>query len=175
MKHLLVIILFLSGLHMAVVSSATAACYPNAIQLPENPVMDKKAEINSFSGLKMKDLQKLAGRKFTLKEKIAVKIFQYILKKEGRKKRPEPDNPKKGELAMILGIIGLASLIIPLYFLSIASVPLAVLAIVFGSSALKKDRGDKMAKAGIILGAITLALIAIAVILVIVVLSTWYR
>lgn len=122
-----------------------------------------------ISRLKIKDVQKLLGRKLKLKEKIALKFYQWKLKK---KKEIDGDKAEdKGTTSMILGISGLASLFIP--YAGIAAIPLAILAIIFGNQAKKLDPKNKKAKTGVILGWITLGLIVIAVAIVIAILASW--
>lgn len=119
---------------------------------------------------KVKDVEKLLGRKMKLKEKIGFKILQHKLKKESYRKKGEP-GAEKGKLAMILGIIGIACLLIP--YAAIASIPLAILAIVFGNQAKKQNPNDGQAKAGVILGWVTLGLVTLAIILVVAILASW--
>ena len=104
--------------------------------------------------LKVKDIQKLIGRKLTLKEKISF----FILK---QKLRPSSDT--KGRTALIFAYIGIASLLAGFFipFGIIASFLCAVLAIISGSSARKKDPSDKKAGTAKLLGWLTLGLIAL--------------
>ncbi len=124
----------------------------------------------NFITAKVKDVEKLLGRKMKLKEKIGFKILQHKLRKDSSHKKGEPGSDK-GKTAMILGIIGAACLLIP--FLAIASIPLAILAIVFGNQAKKENPNDSKAKTGVILGWITIGLVVLALILVVAILATW--
>lgn len=119
---------------------------------------------------KVKDVEKLLGRKMKLKEKISFKILQHKLKKESYRKNGETGS-NKGKTAMILGIVGIACLLIP--YALIASIPLAILAIIFGNQAKKQNPNDGQAKAGVILGWVTLGLVALAIIVVAAILATW--
>ena len=110
----------------------------------------------------------MLGRKLKLKEKIAFKLFQWKLKKGLLHKKEE--RSQKGKTALILGIIGIATLFIP--YLILASIPCAILAIVFGNQAKKSDPGDGNAKAGVILGWVTIGVFIIALAIVIAVLSS---
>jgi hypothetical protein len=116
-----------------------------------------------FSTLSIKEVQKLVGRKLKLKEKIAVKIFQWKHKKDFKQKKGEAGSDK-GKTAMILGIVGIGLLFIP--FLIVAAIPCAILAIIFGNQARKIDRNDRKAKTAIILGWVTIGFIAIVTILI---------
>jgi hypothetical protein len=113
----------------------------------------------------------MAGRKLKLKEKLAIKVYQWKLKKGFTIPRKEETKDKKGNTAMILGIVAIACLVIP--YLVIASIPCAILAIVFGNQARKENPNDSRAKAGVILGWVTLGLILLALAIVVVVLSSW--
>lgn len=119
---------------------------------------------SQFASLKMKEVQKLVGRKLTIKEKIGVKIYQWKLKKEVRKKKAGSQSGK-GQAAMILGIVGLALLFVP--FLNIAAIPCMILAIVFGYQAKKANPDDRQAKTGIILGWIGVGIVVLATLLLI--------
>lgn len=118
---------------------------------------------------KTKDIEKLLGRKLKLKEKLAIKVFQWKYKK-GLKAKKAEDPAKKGKTAMILGIIGIAALFIP--YVSLVAIPCAILAIIFGNQAKKADPNNGQAKAGVILGIVTLGLIALALILVIAIIAS---
>ncbi len=137
-----------------------------------DPVNDPAAKvamsIDKVASMKMKEAEKILGRKFTLKEKIAFKIAQHKIKKEATK---EKGKPSKGQTAFILSLIGLCILFIP--YLSIAALPLAIIGLVMGSQAKKTNPDDKKAKTAIILSIITLGLFALALILVILILAAW--
>ncbi len=119
---------------------------------------------------KTKDIEKLLGRKLKLKEKIALKVFQWKYKKGLRVKNTEKSD-KKGKAALILGIIGISALLIP--YLSIVALPCAILAIIFGNQAKKQNPNNGQAKAGVILGWVTVGLFALALIVVLAILSSW--
>jgi hypothetical protein len=156
--------LFLSlciSLH-SVGAISTAVNNPVTVS-PEMPINPANL-ISQFASLKMKEVQKLVGRKLTIKEKIGVKIYQWKLKKEVRKKKARSQSGK-GQAAMILGIAGLALLFVP--FLNIAAIPCMILAIVFGYQAKKANPDDRQAKTGIILGWIGVGIVVLATLLLI--------
>lgn len=128
--------------------------------------------LEKLSKMKVKEFQKLTGKKLTLKEKIAFKIVQGKIKKQLKAKEGETSD--KGKTAMILGIIGLALLFIP--YGIIASIPLAILAIVNGSQARKKDPNNGKALTGIILGWVTLGLLVLFLIIALIWLASggWF-
>ena len=106
----------------------------------------------------IKQVEQFTGRKLVLKEKLALKLLQWKLKKELRTANEKPArDPAK--TAMILGIIGLAALFVPV--INLASLPLAILAIVIGNKAKRTDPGNKKAKTAVTLGLITLGLLVI--------------
>ena len=119
--------------------------------------------------MKPKEAEKILGHKMTLREKLALKIAQGKLKKALTSK--EEGKSSKGQTAMILGIIGIACIIIPYGIL--ASIPLGILAIVLGSQAKRENKNDGKAQTGIILGIVTLGLVALAIILVAIWLASW--
>ena len=106
----------------------------------------------------IKQVEKLLGRKLKLKEKIVLKILQLRMNRrfQGTEKSAVPDY---GKTAFILGLIGAVVLLIPV--LDLASVPLAILAIVFGSKARKIDPHDRKARTAITLGIATLAFLVV--------------
>ncbi len=163
-KLILVIVL---GFFCLGAESASIPASPYTMTSLAKPV-DPLAYISSLS---IKEIQQLTGRKLKLKEKIAVKVLQWKIKK-GLAGLPKGDvKDSKGNTAMILGIVALACLFVP--YLFIASIPCAILAIIFGNQARKANPRDSKAKAGVIMGWVTLGLILLALILVIVLLSSW--
>lgn len=124
--------------------------------------------LEKLATLKIKEIEKLTGRKLKLKEKIALKIYQLKLKKE-LKAKEKGETKSKGQTAFILGLVGIGVLLIP--YVSIAAIPLAILAIVIGSKAKKENPKDGKAQTGIILGIVTLGLIVLAILLVLAILA----
>ncbi|MEP6648180.1 MAG: DUF4190 domain-containing protein [Saprospiraceae bacterium] len=167
MKKILFIIAFFAicsyngSASISPLSSATSS--PSYI-IPADP-------LQHFSSLSMKEIQKLAGRKLTLKEKIGIKVLQWKIRKGINNGKKEVVRGK-GHTAKILGIIALAALFVPLVG-PFASLTCAILALVFGYSALKADPGDRQAKSGILMGWITIGLFVLALLLIIAILSTW--
>lgn len=118
--------------------------------------------------MKIREAEKLLGRKLTLKEKVAFKIAQFKIKK-GLKAKAEGKS-SKGQTAFILSLIGICLLVIP--YASIASLPLAIIGLVMGSQAKKENPDDKKARTAVILSLVTLGLIVLAVLLVIAILAS---
>ena len=123
-----------------------------------------------IASLKIKDIQKLVGRKLTIKEKISFLILRHKLIHTPK------DKQNKGQTALIFGIAGLALLIVGLFlpYVILVSLVSAILAVVFGSVAKKQDPSDNNALIGKLLGWITLGLIALLAILVIVLIASLF-
>jgi hypothetical protein len=145
--------------------SATAPPSANII-IPDGGIYKK------IVSLKIKDIQKLVGRKLTIKEKISFLILKHKLKRQSK------ENATKGQTAFIFGLVGLGLLIVGLFvpYVILGSLVSAILAIVTGSMAKKADPSDRKAHAGKLLGWITLGLIALLFILaaVIIASSSWW-
>lgn len=125
--------------------------------------------LDKIASMKTKEAEKILGRKMTLKEKISFKITQYKLKKALKDK--EKGKASKGQTAFILSLISLCIIFIP--YLSIASIPLAIVGIVMGAQAKKENPNDKKANTAIILGIITLGLVVLAIIFIIAILASF--
>ena len=163
--YLLILVLFVFS---SFTTQSNATVQPGSLTSTVS-TLPKDHALERIAKMKIKEAEKILGRKFTLKEKIAFKIAQLKLRK-GLKAKEENDS-SKGQTAMILGIIGIACIIIPYGIL--ASIPLAILAIVFGSQAKKINKNDGKAQTGIILGIVTLGLVVLAVILIAIWLASW--
>jgi hypothetical protein len=135
------------------------------------PSAHAPGSLSWFSSLSLKEVQQLAGRKLTLKEKISVKVCQWKIKKE-LKQPKKKEGKTKGAMAQLFGIIGIISLFVP-FVGPLAALVFGILAIVVGNKAREIDPDDRKAKTGIVLGWITVGLFIAALIIVIAVLSTW--
>ena len=136
-------------------------------------VIEKKHENEiqpkSISSLRVKDLEEIAGRKFTLKEKIAFLIIKKKLKHQ------EDTSSREGQTAFSFALAAAAFLILGLFlpYVILGSLIASIVAIVMGSSALRKNPNDRKAHSAKLLGWITLGLFALLLILVAIVLSAW--
>ena len=138
------------------VSNSTTSTWINPVNTLEH-----------FAALSIKEVQKLVGRKLKIKEKIAIKVFQWKIKKGFTTLKAE-EKKDKGKTAMIFGIAGLASLLIPIpYIGGLSAIVCTVLALVLGYQARKENRDDKKAKAAIILGWVTVGLFVLAMVFVV--------
>jgi len=144
---------------------AVAANVSNSpLVLPIKEKYSSQTSPKKMALLKVRDMEKLAGRKFTMKEKIAF----LILKKKTRNQESEPKS--NGKTGLIFGIVGIGLFIAGLFVppLLIGSLIAAIVAVVVGSSAAKKDPKDRKAHSAKLLGWITLGLIALLMVLAIV-------
>lgn len=124
--------------------------------LPIEPVNKGQAAIHKkIISLKVRDIQRITGKKLSLKQKIVFGLLKRKLKRQNE------EVSSKGQLALTFGIIGAALLIGGLFVgaLLIGSLIAAIAAIVIGSVAKKKNPDDRKALAGVLLGWITLGLI----------------
>jgi hypothetical protein len=124
--------------------------------------------LNKIASLKSNEVEKILGRKLTLKEKIAFKIAQLKFKKELKPNKEGPSS--KGERAFTISLISLCILILP--FGILMSIPLAIIGMTMGTKARKENKNDGKAKTAIILSSISLALIVLTAILVAIILSS---
>lgn len=162
--YLLILVLIIASLPVQI----SANNLPVALASSVSTIKNNPAPMERLATMKMSEAQKLLGRKFTLKEKIAFKIAQLKIKK-GLKAKAEGKS-SKGQTAFILSLIGLCLLIIP--YASIASLPLAIIGLVMGSQAKKENPNDSKAKTAIILSIVTLGLFVLALLLVIAILAS---
>ena len=125
----------------------------------------------NIAAMKLKDFQKLVGRKLTFKEKITFLVFKY--KTRHQRKAAGAD----GRASFILGFVGLLLLLIG--FLSpavwLGALAASILAIVTGSVADKKDNYNREAHIGKMLGWITLGALALLLILAVIFIASVNR
>lgn len=142
--------------------------YPASIVTPNKPV---PGNVQILS-LKIKDIEKITGHKLSLRQKIELSIFKFAYRKKIHPQSLHEGKSDKGQLAMILGIIGLGSLLIP--YVMILALPCAIAALIIGYSARRKDPSNRKARTGIVLGWITIGIFILALIIVIAVLTTGF-
>ncbi len=139
--------------------------------------------MEKIASFKLKELQKLAGRKFTFKEKVSFWLLKGKIKNSGtngfskslagtllkksfarKHKSAKPaEAGSLGQTAFIFGLVAAGLLVAGLFlpYVIIGSLVSAILAIVLGTLGSKKDPSDAKAKVGKLLGWITLGLIVI--------------
>lgn len=137
------------------------------ISSPELKTFPDGRPYKNIATLKIKDIQKLAGRRLTLKEKIGFFILKHKIKRQSK------TNQRQGETAYILGITALGLFIVGLFVpvLLLGSLIAAIIAVVTGSIA--KDPSNRKARAGKLLGWITLGLLALLLLLAAIIVASW--
>ena len=164
--------------------TADAATRPAAAVNDPVPVLYTK-----LASLTLKQAQQLAGRKFTLREKLGFVLFKKQVRKGQqvgfsktllyktiqKKTRQKANDGSMGTSALAFGIAGLVLLILGLFIPYVFFIsPIAgIVAIVLGSSARKKDPDDTNAKLGKTFGWISLGLFAVILIIALIALATW--
>ena len=154
-----------------------------------------QAVLEKIASYKIKKLQQIIGRNFTLKEKFSFWILKFQLKhsknnslakrlvnnlinKKAISKRRTgnlEDTGTKGQTAFVFGFIAVGLLVAGLFipYVILGSLVSAILAIAIGTVASKKDPSDGKARAGKLMGWITLGLIALLIILAVALISSW--
>jgi hypothetical protein len=128
---------------------------------PESRVIPPSQSISAknLATLKVRDYEKMSGRKLSLKEKFAFKLMQVKLKKD-LKKKSKGEYSSRSKTAFILSILSLATmLLIPL------SVVLSVISIILASKSLKANPEDKKAKTAMGLSILALGIIVVGLLI----------
>ena len=141
---------------------------PNNVESVSNSPVNITIPLDKIASMKIKEIEKIFGRKLSLKEKIVFKIVQHKIKKA--LKVQENEKPSKGQTAFILSLIGLCLLVVP--YAGFASLPLAIIGLVMGANAKKENPDDRKAQTAIILSLVTLGLIALAILLVVAIIAS---
>jgi hypothetical protein len=136
--------------------------------IPVDKKIPNEVLLKKISSLKIKDLQRLTGRKFSLKEKIGFLLLKKRLKQKLHKASGE------GKTAFILGITGLALLVVGIFVpvVLLGSLVTSIIAIVMGTNA---DPSDSYGRSGKLLGWITLGLLGILLILALIAWVTFWN
>ncbi len=167
-------ILFLFFVVIGILSTqhthAEVASFTLKIEKPVSIFSD--TNLSPISHLSVNEIQKLAGRKLSFKEKIAIKIYKSnpTLFNKYADSTDEKRLEKKALWAKWLGIGSLISLFIP--GLNLLSLPAAIIAIVFGTSTIDKVKDKKNSRQGITFGIITLGIIVLLVALVVIIVAS---
>jgi hypothetical protein len=153
---------------LSIATPAGSATIPSS----NSAIIPIEGMYSKIASVKVKEIQKLIGRKLTMKERIAFFIFKQKLRHTPKASSEE------GEIALLSGIAAVSLLVLSLFFpfLLIASLIASIIAIITGSVTKKREPGNQKAKTGKMLGLITLAIIAILFIILLVVfasLGTW--
>jgi hypothetical protein len=139
-----------------------------AVMPPTGAKIHTPEAFQKIISLKVKDVQKLIGRKLNLKERISFLILKHELKKRAAES-------KQGQTALGFGIAAVVMLVLGLFipYVILGALVAAILAVVLGSVAKKQDPSDKKAYAATLLGWITLGAIALLILLAIAILASW--
>ena len=110
--------------------------------------------------MKVRDVEKLTGKKMSLREKIAFGILKHKVKKK------ESGN-SQGKTSAVFGVAGLVLFVFGLFipYVILAALAASIIAIVIGSDASRRNPDDRQARTGKLLGWITLGLICLLLIL----------
>lgn len=130
-----------------------------------NPVAPDLARLSA------RDVEKITGTHLSLREKIAWRLFRKKIARQVNQEIIAPDwrERDEGAAAKTFGILSLVLLFIP--YLSLLAIPFAIVAIVKGSRAKRKDPLNRKARTAITLGIVTLALLVAAITIAVIVLS----
>jgi hypothetical protein len=144
---LLIITLFISiAGWCAVVPVATARTGGSSI-IPDGQLVSSYKKPSSS---KISTVKRISSR-------IQLKVQQWLYKHLLPKQKTKDGTKDKGQTAFILSLIGIISLVIP--FVSIFSLPLAIIGLIMGYNAKRDDPSNKKAKTAILLGWITIGLL----------------
>lgn len=103
-----------------------------------------------------------------ISSRIQLKFQQWVYKHLIPKQKSKDGTKDKGQTAFILSLIGIISLVIP--FVSILSLPLAIIGLIMGYNAKRDDPTNKKAKTAIILGWITIGILLLLTFIVVLIL-----
>ncbi len=113
-----------------------------------------------FASMKIRDIEKLTGKKMRLRERVAFGVWKHKMKKQEK-------GSSTGKASLIFGISGLilvvAGLFIP--YVILAALAASIIAIVMGSDAIRKNPDDRKARTGKLLGWVALGVICLVLIL----------
>ena len=156
MKQLLIISI-IAGMFLSLKMPAFAYSKPSAgiIAKPND------GGYKNLATMKLKEFQKLVGRKLTLKEKIGFFVLKHKMK------HSQDDADKLGQTSFVLGLVALGLFAIGFFvpYLFIGSLVASIMAIVTGSTATKKNADNRKAWMGKLLGWIILSIFLVGLIL----------
>lgn len=164
MKNLLILLMFAGiFLNTKVPAFAATSISTDIIKKPLD------GGYKNIATMKLKEFQGLLGRKLTFKEKVGFFVLKHKMKHQ------QKDADKQGQTAYILGLVGLGLFVAGLFvpYVILGSLVAAILAIVTGSMARKKDGDNRKANAGKLLGWITLGLIVLVYIVALLWITSW--
>lgn len=157
------------SLFMCIGSFVSQLANSSVIINPGKEILPTQKIVPNISSLKIKQLQKIAGRKLTLKEKIGFLLLKHKLKHQDKNEK------MPGNTAFALALIGLGLLVAGLFipYIILGSVVASILAIALGSSAYKQNHADKKAHTAKIIGWLTLGVIVLLTLIAVIIIATW--
>ncbi|MCY7291957.1 MAG: hypothetical protein LH615_07210 [Ferruginibacter sp.] len=131
------------------------------------------SNLHLITRLSIKEIEKLSGRKLNFKEKMAVKLYKSnpIFYNNFTDSTQEKKLERKALWSKWLGIGSLIGIIIP--FVSLLSLPAAIIAIVFGATTLNKVKDKSNSRQGITFGIITIGVILLIIAIVVALVSSF--
>lgn len=169
MRKLILLLFLFIALCSFTVSHKAVIVPANNLESVSNPPVNITIPLDKVASMKIKEIEKIFGRKLTIREKIAFKIAQHKIKKVLRSQTEGKES--KGQTAFILSLIGLCLLIVP--YANLASLPLAIIGLTMGIKAKKENPNDTKAQTAIILSIVTFGLIVLGIIAIIIWIAAW--
>ncbi len=124
--------------------------------------------LQDFLALTPKKYMELTGKRMSLKQKITFAILKARLKKQLSGDNPKTRNPDIGLLSLIFGgsavVVAIVSALIA-FVGGLISIPLAILAIIYGIIGLRRKKGDTKSIIGLVLGSVFIIIAGVVVIL----------
>ena len=166
-KSIILFLVLLFSIQINTFSFSSKSIPQNNYNLVVEPKIDNPTDAALKALVKMKtgDIERMMGRKLKFKERLALKLLKFNAKKNAFNE----EKSKDGKTAETLGIISIVSLLV----FPFVTIPLGILAIVYGSRALKVNPNDKAANTGKVLGIVSLALLLLFLIAIIVIVSAF--
>ena len=132
---------------------------------------DGKANLWSrVISLRSKEVEKILGRRLSLKEKIQWKILRWYSARHDRPALGPRDEASRSETALVLGIVAIVTLFIP--YAVIVSIPCAIAALIIGYAVRREHPENKKARTAIVLGWVSIALAVLALVIAVAVLAS---
>ncbi|MFL5787114.1 MAG: hypothetical protein ACJ748_03605 [Flavisolibacter sp.] len=150
--------------------------FSNASTIPSKSVFNSQPVFPEFKSVQPGKMKTVSTHKLNIIQRIAFAIFQKKLKRSIHKLSGLDQEDKEGLQSLFMGLgaitIFIIGLSIPLFLLLLFSIPLAIMAIVYGSGSMKSKFNLK-GLIGIITGALTLSGIMILLLLVLIAFSAF--
>jgi hypothetical protein len=149
--------------------TANAIVNPCSSIVKVNP--KKQITMEQILTMSPKEFQKATGVKLSFTQRLIYKLVQKKLKKQKRLQNPDEPNLKadrNAELSLGAGIMtwifALGGILVP--FISILSLPFALIALITGATSVKKTTKKTKSVVGMVLGGLYLLILGIGIILI---------